>query len=173
MSPDGSAITDFMKAQRSSSLEARRSFYVGARIRDQKVWYASKAKSNVDSGAKWFWAIAVLQTIIMTLAIVQAASGGLAINPIPIVTTCAAAIAAWSQIKRHDELAQSYALAAQDLEEIETIASNQVSEDAFTQLVEQAENSISREHTMWCARRDVHLARTTNANPRIAGPAHG
>lgn len=158
MNADGSAITEFMKGKRSSSLENRRDFYISARIRDQKAWYAKKAKSNADTGARWFWAIALLQVVIVILAIVQAASGGLGINPIPIVTTCAAAVAAWSQMKRHDELAQSYALAAQELGEIEAIAYNQASEDAFAQIVEQAENSISREHTMWCARRDVRLS---------------
>lgn len=173
MNADGSALTDFMKERRSSSLEERRGFYASARIRDQKTWYAKKAKLNVDTGAKWFWAIALLQVAIVTLAIVQAASGGLGINPIPIVTTCAAALAAWSQMKRHDELAQSYALAAQELEEIETLANNQATEDAFSQLVEQAENSISREHTMWCARRDVRLSKTAGANPRTGGQAHG
>ncbi|NJD33819.1 MAG: DUF4231 domain-containing protein [Betaproteobacteria bacterium] len=169
MNADGSAITDFMKGKRSSSLEDRRGFYASARIRDQKTWYANKAKSNVENGAKWFWAIAFLQIVIVVLAIVQASSGGLGINPIPIVTTCAAAMAAWSQMKRHDELAQSYALAAQELEEIESIARNQMSEEKFSQLVEQAENSISREHTMWCARRDVRLSNTANINPRIGG----
>lgn len=173
MNTAGSAITDFMKEKRSSSLEERWGFYVSARIREQKIWYANKARSNVDSGAKWFWAIAILQVVIVILAIVQAVSGGLGINPIPIVTTCAAAIAAWSQMKRHDELAQSYTLAAQELEEIETIASNQASEDAFSQLVEQAENSISREHTMWCARRDVRLSRMAGANPITGGQTHG
>lgn len=157
MNAAGSVITDFMKEKRFSSLGERRGFYASDRIREQKTWYANKARSSVESGAKWFWAIAILQVAIVILAIVQAVSGVLGINPIPIVTTCAAAIAAWSQMKRHDELAQSYALAAQELEEIETIASNQASEDAFSQLVEQAENSISREHTMWCARRDVRL----------------
>ncbi len=173
MNADGSVITDFMKRKRSCSLEERRNLYVSARIRDQKAWYAKKAKLNVETGAKWFWAIALLQVAIVTFAIVQAASGGLEINPIPIVTTCAAAMAAWSQMKRHDELAQSYALAAQELEEIEAIASNQASDDAFAQLVEQAENSISREHTLWCARRDVRLSRTAGANPRTGGQAHG
>ncbi|NOG93351.1 MAG: DUF4231 domain-containing protein [Armatimonadetes bacterium] len=173
MSADGSAITDFMKEKRSSSLEERRTFYASDRIREQKAWYARKAKSNADAGATWFWAIAALQVAIVIVAIIQAASGGLGVNPIPIVTTCAAAIAAWNQMKRHDELAQSYALAAQELEEIETIASNQTSEDAFAQLVEQAENSTSREHTMWCARRDVRLLRTAGANPRTGGRPHG
>lgn len=173
MNADGAVITDFMKERRSSSLEERREFYASARIRDQKTWYAKKAKLNVETGAKWFRAIALLQVAIVTIAIAQAASGGLGINPIPIVTTCAAAVAAWSQMKRHDELAQSYALAAQELEEIEAIASNQADEDAFSQLVEQTENSISREHTMWCARRDVPLSRTAGAIPRTGGQARG
>lgn len=165
----GSVITDFMKEKRFSSLEERCDFYASARIRDQKTWYANKAKSNSNTGAKWFWVIVILQTIIIILAIVQAVSGGLGINPIPIVTTCASAIAAWNQMKRHDELAQSYALAAQELEAIEGVVSNQIGEDVFTQLVEQAENSISREHTLWCARRDVHLTRVAGTNPRIGG----
>lgn len=169
MNTDGSAITEFMKGKRSSSLQERRDFYASARIGDQKAWYAKKAKSNAGIGAKWFWAIAALQVAVVILAIVQAASGALGINAIPIVTTCAAAMAAWSLMKRHEELAQSYALAAQELEEIETIVSNQASENTFSQVVEQAENSISREHTMWCARRDVRLSKAGGSGPRTGG----
>lgn len=168
MNADGSAITEFMKAKRCYSLEERRAFYTSARIHEEKMWYVKKAKSNANSGAKWFWTIALLQVVVVILAIIQASPGGMGVNPIPIITTCAAAMIAWSQMKRHDELAQSYALAGQELEEIETIASNQASEEAFSQLVEQAENSISREHTMWCARRDVRLSKTPGADPKIA-----
>jgi hypothetical protein len=159
MNADGSTITNFMKEKRSSSLEDRRKFYASVRIYDQKSWYTDKAKANVDSGAKWFWAIAILQVVVVILAIGQAVSGGWAINPVPIFTTCTATMAAWSQMKRYEELSQSYALAAQELEEIETIASNQIFADDFSQLVEQSENTISREHTMWCARRDVQLSK--------------
>ena len=165
INPGGSAIANFMKEVRSSSLEERWNFYSRARICDQKTWYAKKAEASFGSGAYWFWAIVILQIVIVILAIVQAASGGLRINPIPIVTTSAAAMAAWSNMKRHDELAQSYALAAQELDEIEVIATYQASEDTFSQIVEQSENSISREHTMWCARRDVRLSKTAGANP--------
>jgi hypothetical protein len=83
--------------------------------------------------------------------------------------TYASAIAAWTQMKRHNELAQSYALAAQELEELEAVATNQISGNAFTQLVEQAENSISREHTLWCARRDIPLIKVTGINPKVRG----
>lgn len=173
MDANGLAITDFMRQKRSASLEDRRAFYASDRVHDQKSWYSQKAKMNVDSGARWFWITVGLQIAAVTLAIIQAATGGLGINVVPVITTCAAVFAAWSQMKRHEELAQSYTLAAQELEELETIASNQTSEDAFSQLVEQAENSISREHTMWCARRDVRLSKATGANPIAGGQAHG
>lgn len=156
----GLAITDFMRQKRSASLADRRAFYVSDRIHDQKSWYSRKTKMNMDSGARWFWITVGLQIVAVTIAITQAATGGLGINVVPVITTCAAVFAAWSQMKRHEELAQSYALAAQELEELESIANNQTSDDDFSQLVEQAENSISREHTMWCARRDVRLAGT-------------
>ena len=58
-------------------------------------------------------------------------------------------------MKRYSELAQSYFLAAQELGDQEAIASNIMKEDDFLALVEQVEETISREHTMWCARRDV------------------
>lgn len=169
MDANGLAITDFMREKRSDSIENRRSFYISDRIRDQKTWYSRKAKMNVQNSANLFWVIAGLQIVIVILAIIQVASGGLGVNIVPVVTTCVAVFVAWSQMKRHDELAQSYALATQELVEMETIASNQTSEDAFSELVEQAENSISREHTMWCARRDVRLSKTAGANPRTGG----
>lgn len=169
VSTSGSVITSFMREKRSFSLGERRDFYVQARIHDQITWYANKAKSNSDAGTKCFWATVVLQVVTVVLAIVQAVSRGLTINPIPIVTTCASVIAAWSQMKRHDELAQSYTLAAQELEDMRVIAANQTSEDAFTQLVEQVENSISREHTLWCARRDTPPAGVAGINPGMWG----
>jgi hypothetical protein len=165
MDADGSMITDFMKAKRSASLQERQAFYTGSRIRDQKVWYRDNANANLARGSRWFWTIAVLQVVVVIIAMVQAVSGGWAINPTPIITTFAAAMAAWSQMKRHEELAQAYALAAQELEEIETIADNPAFTDQFSQLVEQAENSISREHTMWCARRDVRLTKMAGPTP--------
>ena len=60
-------------------------------------------------------------------------------------------------MKRHNELAQTYGLAAQELEELESITVSLTEEGKFLQIVEQVEEAISREHTMWCARRDVHL----------------
>jgi anti-sigma-K factor RskA len=154
---NGLSITDFMHEKRAATLEERRAFYVSDRLADQRSWYAKNAKLNAKSSARWFWIVAALQIAAVVLAVIQAVSKGLGINIVPAITTCAAAFAAWGQMKRYDELAQSYALAAQELEELKSLSSSQTAVEDFAQFIEQAENSISREHTMWCARRDVRL----------------
>ena len=151
------AITEFMRTTRSQPFESRKAFYLDQRLRDQKCWYSHNANMNARVGHRWFWITVVLQALAVAMAIVRAASGGLALNVVPFLTTCAAAAAAWSQMKRYDELTQSYSLAAQELGELEAIASGLSDEARFPQLVEQVEEAISREHTMWCARRDVQL----------------
>ena len=67
-------------------------------------------------------------------------------------------------MKRYGELAQTYSLAAQELGDQETIASDTTEEADFLALVEQVEETISREHTMWCARRDVIIRPTDKGN---------
>jgi hypothetical protein len=154
---DGLSITDFMREKRSAPLEDRKAFYISDRLADQRSWYVKKAKLNANAGGRWFWIVAGLQIAAVVLAVIQAVSKGLGINVVPVITTCAAAFAAWGQMKRYDDLSQSYALAAQELNELESLFSSQTAIKDFAQLIEQAENSISREHTMWCARRDVSL----------------
>ncbi len=112
---------------------------------------------NAKSGSIWFWAVLILQTIAVIIAIIQAKYGDFIISFVPIITTLAATLAAWTQMKRHDELAKSYSLAALELGGLEIIACNLANDGDFPQLVEQVEEAISREHTMWCARRDIRL----------------
>lgn len=154
---NASAITEFMREMRARAFGERKTFYIDCRLRDQKKWYSKKAKLNARSGTHWFWVTAGLQALAVTIAIIEAVSGGFQINTVPILTTCAAAVAAWNQTKRHSELAQTYGLAAQELGELDSIAAILTDEGKFPQLVEQVEETISREHTMWCARRDVRL----------------
>jgi biotin-(acetyl-CoA carboxylase) ligase len=123
---------------------------------DQKQWYSTKANFNATNSTKWFALTTILQLLAVTLAIIQAVMGGLGLNAVSIITTCIAVATAWSQMRRHDELAKTYALAAQELGELESIGQTLNAAD-FSQLVEQVEEAISREHTMWCARRDISL----------------
>jgi len=156
------AITAFMRKVRGSAFDDRKLFYIKQRLLDQKSWYSRKADLNACRGDRWFWGTAGLQGTAVVMAIIQASTGGLGFNIVPVLITCAAVVAAWNQMKRHDELKKTYSLASQELGELEAIASNLVSESDFPQLVEQVEEAISREHTMWCARRDVPLRRISS-----------
>jgi hypothetical protein len=159
MDGSASAITDFMRQLRRHPYDERKQFYIESRLRDQKKWYSDKANMNARSGERWFWLTAGFQIIAVMIAIITIAIGSLRFNFIPALMAFAAVVAAWSQMKRYDELAKAYALAAQELIELEAIAENLNQESSFPQFVEQVEGAISREHTMWCARRDILLSR--------------
>ncbi len=155
LDPDVQALSQFMSDMRRKSVDERRDMYLESRLRDQKIWYSNKATFNSRKENCWFWTVVVLQVLAIVLAIIWAASSSLPVNVVPLLMTGAASAIAWSQMKRYSELTQSYSLAAQELGEQETVASNITKEDDFLALIEQVEETISREHTMWCARRDV------------------
>ena len=157
-------ISGFMNNMRRKSVDERRNLYFEARLRDQKAWYVSKAKFNSKKETCWFWTIVIIQVVAVGLAIIWAASSSMPVNMVPFLMTCAASAVAWSQMKRYGELAQTYSLAAQELGEQEAIALSITGEDSFLGLVEQVEEIISREHTMWCARRDVIVSPTDRRN---------
>ena len=88
------------------------------------------------------------------------------INLTGAFSAVAAASMAWLQMKRYQDLAQAYALVAHELglievqaedvrRLIETQAQRVHREEHLASFVANAENAISREHTMWVARRDV------------------
>jgi hypothetical protein len=53
------------------------------------------------------------------------------------------------QVKKHQDLSQSYALAAQELGSVESLALHVTSDELLSKFVSQAEDVISREHTLW------------------------
>ena len=152
---DAQALSNFMKGIRQKSVDQRRDLYLKSRLRDQKIWYLKKAKFNSNKEECWFRAVVILQILAVAFAIIRSQLSGLPVNVVPLLMTFAAVAVAWSQMKRYGELTQSYSLAAQELGEQEAIASNVTTEAALLKLVEQAEETISREHTMWYARREV------------------
>ena len=151
------AISDFMKETRRKPMDERRNLYLKSRLCDQKNWYLNNAKFNSRKENCWFWTVVILQLLAIAFAISWAASSGLPVNVVPLLMTCAASAGAWSQMKRYGELALTYSLAAQELAEQEALATDIMQEADFLALVEQVEENISREHTMWCARRNIEI----------------
>ena len=71
-----------------------------------------------------------------------------------LFTSIASALIAWLQIKQHKEQAQSYSIAELELGFIQQEAQYIADDLALSDFVGDAENAISREHTLWVARRD-------------------
>ena len=150
-------ISEYMRKTRVLTLNDRRRIYLQERLQDQKKWYEDETRTNRTFASVWFWSISTMQALALVLAIVNAATGPWSINTVSIIMTLAAAFVAWTQVKRHDELIQPYGLAAQELSALEALESHASEPKRFQEFVTQVEEAISREHTMWCARRNVIL----------------
>jgi hypothetical protein len=150
-------ITGKMRAIRQKSLVERRDYYIHNRLDDQVQWYRNRSQLNRRIASRWFWLSIGSQSIALAIAILRSALplGGL--NLVAPFAALATAIMAWSQLGRHDELSNSYAMAYQELLTIRGLAETVASEEDFREIVENGEEAISREHTMWIAKRTEQL----------------
>lgn len=148
-------ITQTMRDVRGTTVDERRIFYVQNRIREQRNWYNRKAAYNAKRHNVFFWTTSALQAIAIPAAFATLPPLEL---PVPIeglLATIVAALLAWLQLRRHYELGQSYALATQELGMIEERSDSLKGDNDFAQFVSDSETAMSREHTMWRARREV------------------
>ncbi len=146
-------VTPVMEEIREKSMNERRQLYVNERIQDQKVWYSKKASQNSKSESRWFYFSVALQALSAVVALVLVFYNDAPINPVGIIATAAAAGISWTNARSHRELSQSYGLVAQELAGLEDKASEATTEEALERLVIEVERTISREHTLWKARR--------------------
>jgi hypothetical protein len=148
-------ITQRMRQVRSQGLEERKRIYLEDRIQDQRTWYGTKASSNGHASTRWLLLVAATQLGGAASAIALVLFPDVAFDLASVLAAAAAALLAWLQVKQHQSIAQAYGLAAHELGLIQAQASHASTEEAFSSFVGDAETAISREHTMWIARRDV------------------
>jgi hypothetical protein len=152
------AITDEMRRLRATPLTVRRDLYLQERVRAQRTWYLSRADLCDSETAKW-------QLVSIAAIIVGGCFALLQIFSIlpwhflGMFTTVAASVTAWTQLKQFGPLASAYRLAGTELDLIEVQlnrldpAGPNCLED-WSRLSRDAEDAVSREHTIWRARRD-------------------
>jgi hypothetical protein len=152
--PAGSrqVVTERMRQVRTLSAAERHGFYLAARVDDQEGWYAGRSQTSARAATVWFWVSLVFEGLALAAAIVVAVTGA-RIDLVGLLATISAAATAWTQLGRHDELAKSYGLAAHELMVLHARLEVAEDEAAFRQGVEETEAAISREHTMWMAKR--------------------
>jgi hypothetical protein len=136
---------------RAKPFEERRRQYIEKRLREQKVWYARKARDNKDRASLWRGLLIVGEMLAILLA------GGRAVGfwDVDISGVMAAAVAggaAWLGVKQHETLRLSYGSAATNLALLEESLAD-ASEQEWAAAVADAEEAISQEHSGWLASR--------------------
>jgi hypothetical protein len=148
-------ITGRMRGVRRADLETRKAVYLHDRIQNQRKWYGDRAYDNAMSSGQWLAAIAVSQLCGAIAAVLLVVRPEFEFNLPSVLAALAAVLLAWLQLNRHQELAHAYGVAAHELGLIEARLPHVNTEDGFSHFVADSENAISREHTMWMARRDT------------------
>jgi hypothetical protein len=147
-------ISKAMRDVRASSLEDRKTVYLEQRVEDQRRWYTSKARSNERRTTVTFLLVMGAQAGALAYAIFLATHPLTNFNATGVLTTLASSILVWTQVKQYQELTQSYGVAAHELGLIAERLRYVTAESEFSVFVADAENAVSREHTLWVARRD-------------------
>ncbi|MBI4524762.1 MAG: DUF4231 domain-containing protein [Deltaproteobacteria bacterium] len=147
-------ITEEMRHIRAESLDERRSFYRKGRIEDQREWYARKSEWNHLRALRWQIGLVVLEFVAMLGAILRA-TNLLSIDAYGFLAAVAAAGVGWLHIKQHQGLAKAYAVASHELASINSRVDAVRNEEEWKRFVDQAEEAISREHTLWRASRSI------------------
>jgi hypothetical protein len=148
-------ITEKMRVLRNSEFNQRKELYVENRVKDQLNWYQKKAKFNKDKGNTYFVILVFCQSIAMIYSLVLIKFPDL-FNGVPLITSIAASVIAWTQVKQFEEFAQAYSTTAQEISLILTQLPYVTDENKFSVFVGDTENAFSREHTLWLARKDVY-----------------
>jgi hypothetical protein len=143
-------ITTTMRNLRAKPFSDRKKTYIQLRIEDQQRWYASKTNFNSKNARRWSFHVALLESGAIVLAIVRV-GGGPEFDWSGILAVASAAAVAWLQSRQHETLAQSYSVTAQELASVRSSLIDISDEGEWAELVEQAEEAMSREHTLWRA----------------------
>lgn len=156
--PDSAAddqITNSMDDVRALSIEERKQFYMDNRIKEQRGWYAKRARDNKKSATRWVFGCSATYGAAIVLLILRPTFPEWEFWPFEPLIVLASSIIGWMQIKKFNELASAYTLTAHEigiiqgrLEEIDT-------EEDLSEFINEAELAFSREHTQWVARQNA------------------
>lgn len=151
--PNGQ-ITTKMRELRQGPFEDRRAAYREGRIETQREWYTRKAEYNRAASRRWTLALFIFEGFGIAGGVLLIV-GVLTIDAIGVFAALAATVTAWTQAKQFKTLATAYSVTAQELAGAKDDLDAVQSENGWAKIVGQAEEAISREHTLWRASRGV------------------
>jgi hypothetical protein len=143
-------ITDRMRELRATPLVERRRAYLQGRVTEQQRWYAGKADYHQRRAT-------LLRALVLTLEVVGVAGalakafGVVNFDLAGIVAASVAGLAAWSTARQHATTATAYAVTTHELSVIGELLQYSHDERQWSTAVGDAEEAVSREHTLWRA----------------------
>jgi hypothetical protein len=157
-------ITDVMISLRAQDFARRRDLYLQGRIEDQRGWYSRKAVWNKHRANLWIVVSLVAEVAGLVLGAAKA-FGHLHLDLLSVCAAIAATVTAWAQAKQHQNLATAYGVTAQELAAVASELRGLTDESNWARFVGQAEEAISREHTLWRASRGIGVSIRRRALP--------
>lgn len=149
-SPDP-IVTTKMANLREAAFSERRATYIEARTQQQQGWYAHKAQFNGRRATGWRVVLVIAELLALSIAALRV-FGGWDIDLAGFMGALIAAGAAWLAVKQFAPLAAAYSVAAKELA-IQAEKLKDTAEGNWPLVAADAEEAISREHTMWLASR--------------------
>ncbi|MFG1602676.1 DUF4231 domain-containing protein [Actinoplanes sp. NPDC049265] len=148
------SVTPAMQQLRDSALAERKNAYLTGRLAEERTWYTAKARRHRQMHR--MWSILVFgATAVGLLTGALDAFGVVSYDGLGAATAAAAGATAWLQMKQHRPLATAYELTGRDLAAASRTLASIEEERDWARRAEEAEEAVSREHTMWIARREA------------------
>lgn len=138
---------------RNLTLEERLSVYKTQRLEKQKKWYTDKATDN-KTWTRLSFIVIIATQVIALIYLIFSMKYEFSFSIAPTLIAISTAFIAWMQLRRFQELSQSYLITATELSLIKSKTGQIESDEDFSEFVDDSETAISREHTLWLARRD-------------------
>lgn len=148
------AVSEAMRMLRQSGFETRKKTYLDERIAEQQDWYSRKADWNGSRARRWTIGLVVTELLGVVAAIFRGL-GTINVDLAGVAATIVGTGVAWLSIKQHYALSRAYAFAANELGIVYSNLELVDDEKLWAAAVADAEEAISREHTMWRASRSA------------------
>jgi hypothetical protein len=151
--PNNSTITVTMTKVRVSNLDVKYQTYIQERVRDQISWFTKQSQKYRTLFTLFLITGLVFQGLAILSTFFMAWRPSHDINLVPLAIAFSTACFAWIQLRRYQELYETYSMAAHALNDVisETIESG--SESELHSLVDKVESLILQEHNSWQLRR--------------------
>ena len=143
---------DRLRNLRTETLGTRQAAYREQRLEDQANWYSTRAREHRATAKHW----RIVMFASQIAGVIGATLKGLGLIDLDVLSlfaTMAAAAAGWITAGDYIETARAYDFAAIELQQALGSFGNVKDEKEWARYVADCEQAMSREHTMWLARR--------------------